>query len=134
MDDLPARVILFDGVCNFCDGAVRFIIRRDPKCVFHFGALQSGVGQALLSKHGLPADDFDSMVLIEDGRIYQRSTAALRIAKRLRFPWPLLYVGVALPTLIRDPIYNWVARNRYRWLGRKEACMIPGPEIRDRFL
>ncbi|MFN3197160.1 MAG: thiol-disulfide oxidoreductase DCC family protein [Bradymonadia bacterium] len=127
-------VILFDGVCNFCDGAVQFIIKRDRSGVFRFGALQSEAGREILLKHGLPADHLDSLVLVDEGRVYMRSTAALRIARRLRWPWPIFYGLMILPRFLRDPVYDWIGRNRYKWFGEKAECMIPSPEVRGRFL
>ncbi|TKH38835.1 thiol-disulfide oxidoreductase DCC [Paenibacillus polymyxa] len=128
-------IVLVDGVCHFCQGATHFIIKRDPKGIFHFGSLQSEVGQELLRAGGLSADQLDTFVLIEDGTYYTRSTAALRIAKRLRFPYPLAYVFILIPRFVRNAAYNWVARNRYRWFGKDEEdqCQIPPPEIRKRF-
>ncbi|MBO3283711.1 thiol-disulfide oxidoreductase DCC family protein [Paenibacillus sp. FSL M8-0228] len=128
-------IVLVDGVCHFCQGAVRFIIKRDPKGKFHFGSLQSEAGQELLRAGGLSADQLDTFVLIEDGTYYTRSTAALRIAKRLRFPYPLAYGFILVPRFVRNAVYNWVARNRYRWFGKDEEdqCLIPPPEIRQRF-
>ncbi|AZH31942.1 thiol-disulfide oxidoreductase DCC family protein [Paenibacillus sp. M-152] len=128
-------IVLVDGVCHFCQGATRFIIKRDPKGIFHFGSLQSEVGQELLRAGGLSTDQRDTFVLIEDGTYYTRSTAALRIAKRLRFPYPLAYIFILIPRFVRNAAYNWVARNRYRWFGKDEEdqCQIPPPEIRKRF-
>ncbi|ADO55319.2 thiol-disulfide oxidoreductase DCC family protein [Paenibacillus polymyxa] len=128
-------IVLVDGVCHFCQGATRFIIKRDPKGIFHFGSLQSEVGQELLRAGGLSTDQLDTLVLLEDGTYYTRSTAALRIAKRLRFPYPLAYVFILIPRFVRNAAYNWVARNRYRWFGKDEEdqCQIPPPEIRKRF-
>lgn len=128
-------IVLVDGVCHFCQGATRFIIKRDPKGIFHFGSLQSEVGQELLRAGGLSTDQLDTLVLLEDGTYYTRSTAALRIAKRLRFPYPLAYVFILIPRFVRNAAYNWVARNRYRWFGKDEEdqCQISPPEIRKRF-
>ncbi|TKH44184.1 thiol-disulfide oxidoreductase DCC family protein [Paenibacillus sp. FSL R10-2782] len=128
-------IVLVDGVCHFCQGAARFIIKRDPKGTFHFGSLQSEQGQKLLRAGGLSTDKLDTFVLIEGGMYYTRSTAALRIARRLRFPYPLAYVFILVPRFIRNAVYSWVARNRYRWFGKDEEdqCQIPPPEMRQRF-
>ncbi|MDP1509671.1 thiol-disulfide oxidoreductase DCC family protein [Paenibacillus sp. CMAA1739] len=128
-------IVLVDGGCHFCQGATRFIIKRDPEGIFHFASLQSEVGQEFLHAGGLSTDRLDTFVLIEDGTYYTKSTAALRIAKRLRFPYPLAYVLILVPRFVRDAVYNWVARNRYRWFGKDEEdqCQIPPPEIRKRF-
>jgi predicted DCC family thiol-disulfide oxidoreductase YuxK len=127
-------VILFDGVCNLCNGAIQFVIERDPAAHFHFAALQSDAAARLIEcsgvRHALP----DSIVLVEDGRVFTRSTAALRIARHLRFPWPAAYVMIVVPRPLRDWIYNLVARNRYAWFGRREVCMVPTPTLRARFL
>ncbi|QGJ70490.1 Thiol-disulfide oxidoreductase DCC [Planctomycetales bacterium 10988] len=127
-------ILLFDGVCNLCHASVHFILDRDPGKKFHFASLQSEVGKQLLEKHGLPTEDWDSVVLIEGDRASQRSTAALRAAKLLKWPWPLLAVFLIIPRMIRDPVYQWIARNRYRWFGKEESCRIPTPELRERFL
>lgn len=130
-----APVVLFDGVCNLCQWSVRFIVRRDRRGVFRFAALQSPAGRALLAGHRLAdAQAPDSVVLLEGGRASTGSTAALRIARRLDGAWPLLYALVAVPRPLRDALYRFVARNRYRWFGRQAACMPPTPELRARFL
>lgn len=127
-------IILFDGVCNLCNGAVNFIIDRDPSAHFKLAALQSKIGQDLLAKHGLSTTDFDTFVLIDGESVITRSTAALKIARKLSGAWPLFYIFIVVPKPVRDVIYNWVSRNRYRWFGKKDACRIPTPELRSRFL
>jgi predicted DCC family thiol-disulfide oxidoreductase YuxK len=127
-------VIIFDGVCNLCNAAVRFIIRRDPQARFRFAALQSAPAQALLARVEVDAAAFDSVMLVEDGVVHSRSDAALRVARRLRFPWPLLYALVILPRPLRDSLYDFIARNRYRWFGKRETCMTPTPDLQSRFL
>lgn len=126
--------MLFDGVCNFCEGSVRFIIERDPKSRFRFASLQSDAGKRLAEQHGADASRLNTMMLIRNGRLYKRSGAALRIARGLRFPWPLAAVLLIVPAFIRDAVYDVIARNRYKWFGEKETCMIPTPDIRERFL
>lgn len=126
--------MLFDGVCNFCNGAVNFIIDHDPDGYFKLAALQSEAAQPLLLRQGLSADAPESILLIENGRAYRRSTAALRIARRLGAPWSFAYVFVAVPRPLRDAVYRWVARNRYDWFGQREQCRVPTPELRERFL
>ena len=130
MDQHP--VVLFDGVCNLCNGSVVFIIRRDPRGVFRFAPLQSPAAASLLGERAgtLP----DSLVLVENGRLYTRSDAVLRIVRRLRQPWPLASALVELPAPLRDWLYAWVARNRYRWFGKRDVCMVPTPELQARFL
>jgi len=128
------QIILFDGVCNLCNGSVQFVIQRDPKGRFNFAALQSDAAKQLLKDYQLPVSDLYSIILIKKGKVYQRSSAALEIARGLSGLWPLLYVFVVIPRFIRDGIYNWIAKNRYRWFGQKEECMIPTPELKSRFL
>lgn len=127
-------VILFDGVCNLCSKSVQFVIDRDPGERFRFCALQSDVGQEILGQRGLPSTEFDSLVLIDGDRIYQRSDAALRICAGLRAPWSWLGVLRVVPRPLRDAGYKLIARNRYRWFGRAASCRLPTDELKDRFL
>lgn len=126
-------IVLFDGVCNFCNGSVNFIIRNDPEKRFNFAALQSEAGQELRAKYGI-GDDVDSIVLIENGKAYTHSTAGLRIAKTLGGIWALGYIGIIVPAFLRDFLYRGFAKNRYRLFGRQDACMLPTPDVRERFL
>jgi predicted DCC family thiol-disulfide oxidoreductase YuxK len=125
-------IVLFDGWCVLCNGSATFIARRDPRRRFAFATLQSEEGIALLQEQGLPHDMQESFVLIEDGCAYLRSAAALRIARGLRFPWPLLWLLVIVPRPLRDWIYNAVGRRRYRWFGRRDECGIADALVRDR--
>ena len=134
MSPRPQAVVVFDGVCNLCNYAVMFIIRRDVNGRYRFASLQSEAGQSLLRQYGLPSEHFDSVVLIEGNRCYTQSTAALRIARGLGGLWPMLYLLIALPRPWRNALYNWVARNRYRWFGQPDQCLMPAPELRERFL
>jgi len=127
-------IILFDGVCNVCNGSVQFVIKRDKKNNFRFASLQSQEGQKLLAHYNLPASDFNSFVLIENERVYIKSEGALKVAKKLSGLWPLLYGFIIVPKFLRDGVYNVIARNRYKWFGKKDSCMIPTPEIRAKFL
>jgi predicted DCC family thiol-disulfide oxidoreductase YuxK len=128
-------ILLFDGVCNLCNAITQFVIRRDPTPArFRFAALQSEAGQRLLREHGLPPDDFDTFVLVDQGTAFVRSSAALRVLKHLGFPWAMLYPLMIVPRPLRDAVYRFIARNRYRWFGKREACMMPTDEIRSRFL
>ncbi len=127
-------VILFDGVCNLCNHAVNFIIDRDQRQQFRFVSLQSEVGESLLASYHLPSQYRSSLVLIENRQVYTRSTAALRIARRLDGVWPLCYAFIILPSVIRDYLYNIVARNRYRWFGRSKTCRYPTEAERQRFI
>lgn len=126
--------ILFDGVCNLCNGFVQFVIARDPSARFCFASLQSAAAASLLKEAGLQTPAPDSIVLVEDGRLSFRSDAALRIVRHLSFPWPLAYGFIVVPKFIRDRVYDFVAAHRYRWFGRREACMVPTPDLRRRFL
>lgn len=126
--------ILFDGVCNLCNGFVRFVIERDPHARFRFGALSSDAAVKLLEDHAVRGTIPDSVVLIEDGRVYVRSDAPLRIARGLTFPWPLAAVFLIVPRFIRDRVYDFIAARRYRWFGRRDVCMVPTPDLKQRFL
>ena len=125
-------VVLFDGVCNLCNASINFLIDRDPDAHFRFAPLQSDVGQALVGRCGLEGED--SIVLVEDGRCYVRSTAALQIARRMSGAWPLLGALLVVPAPLRDVVYRLVAKNRYRWFGKQDTCRLPTPDLRSRFL
>ena len=125
-------VVFFDGVCNLCNGVVRFIVDRDPHARIQFAPLTSRAAERALG--ALPVPPPDSVVVLDDGRVFTRSDAALRIARLLGFPWSLAAGFAIVPRGLRDRVYDAIARRRYRWFGRREACMIPGPEIRGRFL
>ncbi|MBN8649994.1 MAG: thiol-disulfide oxidoreductase DCC family protein [Cytophagales bacterium] len=127
-------VILFDGVCNLCNSSVLFIIQRDPKAKFRFASLQSDFGKAQMLRFGLNYSELNSVLLIKQETLYQKSNAALEIARNLTGGWPLLYVFKMVPAFLRDWIYNWIAQNRYGWFGKKDACMIPTPQLKSRFV
>lgn len=129
-----SATILFDGVCNFCNGSVNFIIDRDPQAYFKFAPLQSEIGEKLLKENGIDKIETDSVVLIEDGKVYTRTTAALRIAKRLSGYWSWFYGFIVVPSFFRDIFYRLFAKYRYKMFGKQEACMLPSPEVRARFL
>jgi len=129
-----SAIILFDGVCNFCNGSVNFIIERDPEGYFKFAPLQSEIGRKLLEEHGIDKTDTDSVVLIENGKACVRTTAALRIARRLKGAWSWFYGLSVVPAALRDVFYKLFAKYRYVMFGKQEACMMPTPEIRERFL
>jgi predicted DCC family thiol-disulfide oxidoreductase YuxK len=129
-----SAVILFDGVCNFCNGSVNFIIERDPAGYFKFAPLQSEIGEKLLAEHGVDKAETDSVILLEDGKVYAYSTAALRIARKLNGAWKYFYGLRVVPAFVRDFFYKLFARNRYKMFGKQDACMLPTPEIRARFL
>jgi predicted DCC family thiol-disulfide oxidoreductase YuxK len=130
---IPNAIVLFDGICNFCNSSVQFIINRDPKAYFRFASMQGETGQKILRDQQLP-DYMGSFVLIENGRTYIRSTAALRICKHLNGIWKIGILFLAIPSPVRDIIYNFIAHNRYKWFGKSDSCMIPSPEERNRFL
>lgn len=135
LNDMKGKsVVLIDGVCHLCQGLVRYIIPRDPKARFLFTSLQSEVATTLLNGSGLDPGQLKTVVLLEEGMYYTESDAVLRIARRLSFPWPAAYLFILLPRPLRNSLYRLVARNRYRWFGRDEQCMLPTPEIRQRFL
>lgn len=130
------KIVLFDGVCNLCDSTVQFLIRNDKKDIFRFASLQSEVGKAILSRIGIDPTRVDSIVLYEPGKaFYLRSSAALEIARSLGGFYKIAAsISKIIPAGIRDTIYDWVARNRYRWYGKKEACLVPTPETTSKFL
>lgn len=130
----PQAIILFDGVCNLCNASVQFIIARDTAKRFRFASRQSRVGQELMERHGLDPDGDDSVVLVEGDRPWLRSSAALRIARQLRWPWPILFGLILIPRPLRDWGYDRIAANRYRWFGRSDTCVLPGDNTKDRFL
>lgn len=127
-------IILFDGVCNFCNGAVNFIIKQDKKGIFRFAPLQSAAGQRLLKQYNLSNNQFDSFLLIADGTVYKKSTAGLKLYNNLPWYWKWTQLFWIVPLFIRDNVYTIIAKNRYQWFGKKEECMIPTPELRSRFL
>jgi len=128
------KIILFDGVCNLCNGSVVFIIKRDKKDVFRFAALQSEIGQELISKLNIDTSKTDSIILVTNDSYTSKSTAALKIARELSGGYPLLYVLMIIPAFIRNFVYDIIAKNRYKWFGKKESCMIPTPELKAKFL
>ena len=133
----PARshgIVLFDGTCAFCERSVTFIATRDPGGYFRFGASQTPSAQALLAEFGETRESTRSIILIEDGQLYRRSTAVLRIARRLPLPWSLAAVALVIPEPVRDAAYAVVAAVRHRLAGRSNACEIPPPEIRERLI
>lgn len=132
MEENP--IILFDGVCNFCNASVNFLIKQDKKNVLRFAALQSKAGQQLAEKYDLPKENFDSFVLIDEGKIYTQSTAGLRAYGKLPSIWKWTQIFWIVPKFFRNAVYDFVAKNRYKWFGKKDECMIPTPEVRSRFL
>ena len=134
MTNIDNYILLFDGVCNLCNSMVQFTIRRDPNGKFKFASLQSESGQVLLKKFGLPLDDFDSFVLINGDKYFIKSSAGLHVLKELGGVWKLFYVLIVFPRPLRDFIYNLIAKTRYRIFGKRDTCMVPTQEIKQRFL
>ncbi len=132
--ELAYKVILFDGVCNLCNSSVNFVIRHDKKGVFKFAPLQSDFGEQALKKYGINTKDTDSIILIDNNKYYIKSSAALHIAKHLSGAYPLLFCFMIVPKFIRNWVYDYVAKNRYKWYGKKESCMIPRPELKKKFI
>lgn len=133
----PDFIILFDGVCNLCNGFINFIIDRDPEGVFQFGSLQSQKAKDLLNRTSGPEsnpDALDSIILVEQGKAFTHSTAVLRILSYLGLPWKLLYSLIVVPRPVRDWVYDRVASNRYDWFGRRMRCRVPTPELKERFI
>lgn len=128
------KIILFDGVCNFCNSSVNFIMEKDRKNIFKFAALQSGPGIELQKKFGINPEIMQSFILADGERYYQKTTAALKVAKDLGFPYNLSYPLIIIPPFIRNIAYNIIAKYRYKWFGKKDACRIPTPEERAKFL
>ncbi|MFN5712349.1 MAG: thiol-disulfide oxidoreductase DCC family protein [Bacteroidota bacterium] len=134
MPNQPHKILLFDGVCNLCNNTVLFVIKRDPKKQIRFGAIQSQEGKKLLQKFAIDQQYLGSLIFIDEGKVYLKSSGALRLSKYLSGLWPLLYALMVIPAFIRNPIYDFVAANRYKWFGKKEVCMIPTPELKSLFL
>ena len=127
------RIVLFDGVCNYCNAMVNFAIRYDKNAVLKFAPLQSATGRQLRGRYHI-SPDIDSVIFIDDGKVFTYSDAAIRIAGYLKWPAKALSGLMIIPKFVRQPVYKWIARNRYKWFGKKAVCMIPGPEIKARFL
>ena len=134
MSPYDAPIIVFDGVCNFCNGSVQFVIRHEREPVFRFAPVQSAIGRELLLAHGMDPDDVTTFMLVEGGRAYVKSAAALKIAERFSWPGKMLVVLTIVPAPVRDWGYGFIARHRYSWFGKREACMVPTKELRARFL
>jgi predicted DCC family thiol-disulfide oxidoreductase YuxK len=128
------HIILFDGVCNLCNSSVQFIIKHDKKDKFRFASLQSDFGKELIKKYQIDTSKTDSVIYVYDNKAHTQSMAALKIVRQLNGAWPILYIFIIVPSFIRNWIYNYVAKNRYKWFGKKESCMIPNPELKSRFL
>ncbi len=126
-------IIFFDGVCNFCNASVNVILRSDKQAYFKFASLQSEYAKHFFEEHPLPKN-IDSIILWEHDKLSFETTALLRVAGKLAFPWKLFVAGWIIPRFLRDPLYRFIAKRRYRWFGKRESCMIPTPDIAARFL
>lgn len=127
-------IILFDGICNLCVGTVQFIIKKDSKKIFCFASLQSAFGKNILQQFGLNENNFSSFILLEQGKIFTQSTAALKVTKKLSGVWPLLYAFIIVPPFIRNKIYQFIADHRYQWFGKKNKCWLPTKELSNLFI
>ena len=127
------QIVLFDGVCNLCNASVQVILKNDRKARYHFASLQSEFATEFFETHGYQPVT-ESIILFNGNKFYHKSAAVLRIAGHLRFPYPLLSIFHLIPTFLRDPVYSFIAQNRYRWFGKKDSCMIPQPQWKSRFL
>jgi len=134
MTKADSYIILFDGVCNLCNSAVTFVIQRDPKNHFLFAPLQSAAGDRLVKQYKIDTTTVDSIILIKNNTAYAKSSAALRIAQSLSGAWPVFSIFLIIPRFIRNWVYDYIAKNRYKWYGKKDACMIPTPELKAKFL
>ena len=131
--DTTKPIIFFDGVCNLCNSSVQFVIKKDKENKFRFASLQSEAGQEILHQFNLSQNDFNSFILFEDGKLYTRSTAALRVLSQLKgWKWSRVFNWV--PRFLRDGVYNVIARNRYKWFGKRDSCMLPTENLVSRFL
>lgn len=128
------KIVLFDGVCNLCSSTVQFIIKRDKKNKFVFASLQSTPASELLKKYSYAKSDLNSFILIDNNKVYTHSSAVLRVLKSLSSIWKVCYMFIIVPKFIRDGVYNYIAKRRYKWFGKKEECWVPSPELKEKFL
>lgn len=136
MNNIPSdkAIVLFDGVCNLCNSSVNFIIRHDKRDHFRFVPLQSEKGKLLLQQFKADETGLHTLVLIEKNKLYKRSTASLKIARQLDGILFILYGFIVVPSFLRDPVYNFIAKNRYKWFGKKDVCMVPNPSVKEKFI
>ena len=132
--DHLAKIIVFDGVCNFCNAFVNFVLDRDPQGLFKFGTLQSPPAQEVLRQFHLSTDDYETFLFIEEGKLFTKSTAAIKILRHLGMPWSLFGLFLIIPRQIRDPFYDFIARHRYQWMGKSNSCRVPTEKDRKRFV
>lgn len=131
---VEAPIIYFDGICNLCNGAVQFVIKRDPNAKFRFASLQSLNAAEVLRLKGINPSKLESIILYEEGILYEKSTAVLKISRNLNGLWPIFYALIIVPRGLRDLVYDWIARNRYQWFGKRDECMVPTKELTSRFI
>jgi len=128
------RVIVFDGICNFCNAFVNFVMGRDSRDLFKFGTLQSQPAQQILAQLHLSTQDYETFLLLENGKVFTKSTAALKILRCLDGCWPWLYVFIVIPRPLRDMVYSFIARHRYQWMGKSDTCRVPSPKEQAKFI
>jgi predicted DCC family thiol-disulfide oxidoreductase YuxK len=133
-DDKEGPIILFDGVCNLCNRSIQFVIKHDKNHVFRFASLQGEFGKKVVKNFHLTQQNYDSFLLLQKGKIYQKSTGALMVAKQFSGAWKMVYLLIVVPSFIRNAIYSLISNNRYRWFGKKQVCWLPKPEDKKRFL
>lgn len=134
MSNHEEYIILFDGVCNLCNSSINFIIKHDPKRIFRYAAMQSGTGRKLKAQFKIQNDDPDTVILVKNNEVYEKSDAVFKILSKLPGAFKMLYLFIFLPRFIRDFFYDLIAANRYKFFGKKDTCMIPAPEIKELFL
>jgi predicted DCC family thiol-disulfide oxidoreductase YuxK len=134
MNNSFKHIVLFDGVCNLCNASVQFIIKHDKKRKFRFASIQSEFGKGQIAKFQIDTRKTDSVIYIYKNKVYSRSSAALKIVRQLDGLWPVIFIFIVIPPFIRNLIYDYIAKNRYKWFGKKESCMIPSPDLKSRFL
>lgn len=134
VEEQEKPIVFFDGVCNLCNATVRFILRQDPKKKLMFASLQSASAKKLLKDHDKENMHPDSFLFLEEQKLYDQSTAVLRMMKYLSFPWPMFRIFLIIPLKIRDKLYRFIARRRYKWFGKRESCSVPASDISDRFI
>jgi predicted DCC family thiol-disulfide oxidoreductase YuxK len=134
VDNTLNKVLYFDGVCNLCNGAIQFTLKRNKKQDIYFASLQSEIGQVMMKKYGIDNNNLSSLIFVENGIPYTESTGALKVTKYLNGLWPLMVAFLIVPKFIRDSVYKFIAKNRYKWFGKQEVCWLPTPELKNRFL
>ncbi|MBU6159258.1 MAG: thiol-disulfide oxidoreductase DCC family protein [Bacteroidetes bacterium] len=131
---MPTNLVLFDGVCNLCNHSVQLLLKIDSKKKLVFGSLQSEKAKSLLTDHGIDPNQMNSIVFLKEEKAYTESDAVLHICKTIGGVWQIAYLFILIPRFIRDALYRFIARHRYRWFGKRESCMLPSPELKNRFI